>query len=183
MIKLFEKKQQKKRDDEAAKSGVKVKTTPGRIRAQKDVAELQDSESVKIEFIDPNDIMKFRVTIKPMEGHYKGGVFDFTVTVSDQYPHEAPKVKCEKKVYHPNIDYDGNVCLNILREDWKPVLSLNAVLIGLQHLFLEPNAEDPLNKAAAELMNKNKEQFVRNISRSMRGISVDGQQFQPHPGF
>ena len=36
--------------------------------------------------------------------------------------------------------------MNILREDWKPVLNLNSVLVGLQYLFLEPNADDPLNK-------------------------------------
>ena len=40
------------------------------------------------------------------------------------------------QVYHPNIDLDGNVCLNILREDWKPVLSVNAIIYGLQYLFL-----------------------------------------------
>lgn len=51
-----------------------------------------------------------------------------------------------QQIYHPNIDLDGNICLNILREDWKPVLSLQAVLVGLQYLFLEPNADDPLNK-------------------------------------
>ena len=39
-------------------------------------------------------------------------------------------------VYHPNIDLEGNVCLNILREDWKPVLTINAVVYGLQYLFL-----------------------------------------------
>lgn len=50
------------------------------------------------------------------------------------------------KIYHPNVDLEGNVCLNILREDWKPVLNLNAVIVGLQYLFLEPNADDPLNK-------------------------------------
>lgn len=53
------------------------------------------------------------------------------------------------QIYHPNVDLDGNVCLNILREDWKPVLNLNSVMVGLQYLFLEPNAEDPLNKGAA----------------------------------
>lgn len=52
------------------------------------------------------------------------------------------------QIYHPNLDLEGNVCLNILREDWKPVLNLNAVMVGLQYLFLEPNADDPLNKGA-----------------------------------
>ena len=46
------------------------------------------------------------------------------------------QVKCETKVYHPNIDLDGNVCLNILREDWKPVLTINSIVYGLQYLFL-----------------------------------------------
>jgi hypothetical protein len=40
------------------------------------------------------------------------------------------------QVYHPNIDLDGNICLNILREDWKPVLSITSVVYGLQFLFL-----------------------------------------------
>jgi hypothetical protein len=40
------------------------------------------------------------------------------------------------QVYHPNIDLDGNICLNILREDWKPVLSISSVVYGLQFLFL-----------------------------------------------
>jgi hypothetical protein len=53
------------------------------------------------------------------------------------------------QIYHPNVDLDGNVCLNILREDWKPVLNLNSVMVGLQYLFLEPNADDPLNKGEA----------------------------------
>ena len=53
---------------------------------------------------------------------------------------------CSLEIYHPNVDLEGNVCLNILREDWKPVLNLNSVMVGLQYLFLEPNADDPLNK-------------------------------------
>ena len=43
------------------------------------------------------------------------------------------------------------MCLNILREDWKPVLNLNSVIVGLQYLFLEPNAEDPLNKGKKKI--------------------------------
>lgn len=79
-------------------------------------------------------------------GMYKNGTFDFTFAINNNYPHDPPKVKCVQKIYHPNIDLEGNVCLNILREDWKPVLNLNSVMVGLQFLFIEPNAADPLNK-------------------------------------
>jgi hypothetical protein len=50
------------------------------------------------------------------------------------------------------VDLEGNVCLNILREDWKPVLNLNSVMVGLQYLFLEPNADDPLNKGEKTIL-------------------------------
>jgi ubiquitin-protein ligase len=105
-----------------------------------------------------------------LSGMYKGGIFTFTFDISEEYPHKPPKVKCVPKVcllhryhslaevevsllpvvqiYHPNVDLEGNVCLNILREDWKPVLNLTSVMVGLQFLFLEPNADDPLNKGA-----------------------------------
>lgn len=66
---------------------------------------------------------------------YKGGSFKFTFAINSNFPHEPPKVKCTHKIYHPNIDLEGNVCLNILREDWKPVLNLNAVIVGLQVYF------------------------------------------------
>jgi hypothetical protein len=41
-----------------------------------------------------------------------------------------------KQVFHPNIDMEGKVCLNILRDDWKPVLDIGAVINGLFFLFL-----------------------------------------------
>lgn len=66
----------------------------------------------------------------------RGGAFLFTFHVTPSYPHEPPKVKCKTKVYHPNIDLEGNVCLNILREDWKPVLNINTIIYGLNHLFV-----------------------------------------------
>lgn len=87
--------------------------------------------------------------------------------------------------------------MNILREDWKPVLNLNSVMVGLQYLFLEPNADDPLNKGtcppmvsmrtathsvthdteAAEELRKNRDQFLYNVKASMRGGSIKGVQY------
>lgn len=97
-----------------------------------DLSELTLGSTMRTDFPNPDDILNFTLTIEPDEGMYKNGSFVFTFVVSPNYPHDPPKVKCIQKIYHPNIDLEGNVCLNILREDWKPVLSLNAVVVGLQ---------------------------------------------------
>ena len=82
-------------------------------------------------------------------------------------------------MYHPNIDLEGNVCLNILREDWKPVLSVSSIIFGLQYLFLDPNPDDPLNKEAAEVLRDNPRQFEQNVRRSIAGGHVAGTYFPP----
>lgn len=87
---------------------------------------------MRADFPADDDIMNFVLTIEPDEGMYKGGSFRFSFAINQNFPHEPPKVKCVQKIYHPNIDLEGNVCLNILREDWKPVLNLNAVIVGMQ---------------------------------------------------
>ena len=115
------------------------------MRLAKDISELTLGPTVQIQFPDGKDnLLHFVVTVKPDEGYYKGGKFVFSFNVPGVYPHEPPKVKCTQKVYHPNLDYDGNVCLNILREDWKPVLSISSCIYGLVHLFMDPNPDDPM---------------------------------------
>ncbi|RXH75193.1 hypothetical protein DVH24_029914 [Malus domestica] len=104
------------------------------------------------------------------------------------------------QVYHPNIDLEGNVCLNILREDWKPVLNINTIIYGLYHLFtvlitlivvlhsyvicfhLEPNYEDPLNHDAAAVLRDNPKMFESNVRRAMAGGYV-GQTLFPRLHF
>ncbi|GAA5975390.1 hypothetical protein JCM10908_005147 [Rhodotorula pacifica] len=165
----------KKSEDQAAKS--RPKTSAALIRVQKDLTELDLPSTMKTHFPNAEDLLNFELTIQPDEGMYKGGSFKFTFAINNNYPHEPPKVKCVPKVYHPNLDLEGNVCLNILREDWKPVLNLNAVMVGLQYLFLEPNADDPLNKDAANDLRQNRERFAQNVSRSMRGGAVGSEAF------
>ena len=97
-----------------------------------DLNELSLGSTMRIDFPNRDDILNFTLTIEPDEGMYKGGSFTFTFLINQNFPHDPPKVKCIQKIYHPNIDLEGNVCLNILREDWKPVLNLNAVIVGMQ---------------------------------------------------
>ncbi|KAH0542069.1 Acetolactate synthase, mitochondrial [Glutinoglossum americanum] len=142
-----------------------------------DLSELSLGSTMRTDFPDPDDTLNFTLTIEPDEGMYKDGTFNFSIAINQNFPHDAPKVKCKQKIYHPNIDLEGNVCLNILRGDWKPVLNLNAVFVGLQFLFLEPNAADPLNKEAAEDLRQNREGFKRNVRQAMSGGVVRGIHF------
>ena len=59
--------------------------------------------------------------------------------------------------------------MNILRGEWKPVLGINAVILGLIFLFIEPNDLDPLNHEAAEVMRANKTNFANVVTRTLRG--------------
>ncbi|KAF5352370.1 hypothetical protein D9756_005965 [Leucocoprinus leucothites] len=172
MIKIWSMKK-----DENAAAKKKPKTSAAQIRVQKDLTELDLPSTMKTSFADPADLLNFTLTITPDEGMYKGGSFKFSFHINTNYPHEPPKVKCIPKIYHPNVDLEGNVCLNILREDWKPVLNLNSVMVGLQYLFLEPNADDPLNKEAAEEMTKNRDRFAANVKNTMRGGHLGSQRY------
>ncbi|GAO49824.1 hypothetical protein SAICODRAFT_196475 [Saitoella complicata NRRL Y-17804] len=163
--------------DAAEAEKKRPKVSAAQIRVQKDLTELSLPSTMQTQFPNPEDLLNFFLTIEPDEGMYRGGLFKFSFAISNDYPHQPPKVRCTQKIYHPNIDLDGNVCLNILREDWKPVLNLNAVMVGLQYLFLEPNADDPLNKEAAEDLRRDREGFRRNVRSSMVGSSVRGQVF------
>ncbi|CAJ2502937.1 Uu.00g103310.m01.CDS01 [Anthostomella pinea] len=175
MLKIWSmKKEQQKAENAEGAGGKKKKITAAQLRVQKDLSELSLGSTMRTIFADADDILNFVLEIKPDEGVYHGGLFTFTFNMDQNYPHEPPKVRCQQKIYHPNIDLEGKVCLNILREDWKPVLNLNAVIVGLQFLFLEPNASDPLNKEAAEDLRSSRENFRRNVRTSMTGGSIRG---------
>ncbi|RXI07288.1 hypothetical protein DVH24_026424 [Malus domestica] len=207
MIRLFKEKEKLRAQNANGASPV-TKQSAGKLRLNKDMSELNLPKSCSIHYPHGKDeLMNFEVTIRPDEGYYKGGVFMFTFQVATIYPHEAPKVKCKTKfcltsslpydrvyetfsctysnpsqVYHPNIDLEGNVCLNILREDWKPVLNINTIIYGLYHLFTEPNYEDPLNHDAAAVLRDNPKMFEANVRRAMAGGYV-GQTLFPRLRF
>eukprot|EP00922_Rhytidocystis_sp_ex-Travisia-forbesii_P032385 GHVS01048119.1.p1 GENE.GHVS01048119.1~~GHVS01048119.1.p1 ORF type:complete len:181 (-),score=37.44 GHVS01048119.1:54-596(-) len=118
---------------------------PGELRIQKEVSELELPLCCQVTFDNPNNLLTFVAAISPEEGFWHCATYRFAFAVPPNYPHDPPKVKCSPKIFHPNIDLDGNVCLNILREDWRPVFSIATVVLGLLHLLLKPNPNDPLN--------------------------------------
>ncbi len=76
-----------------------------------------------------------------------GKSLEFLVRLKQTYPIDPPKVMCTTPIFHPNIDQDsGSVCLNILRLDWSPVLSLSAIIFGLILLLDDPQPDESLNQ-------------------------------------
>ena len=153
----------KKTEDANAQSqDGKKKKSPGEIRVQKELMEIDIPSYTAVNFPDANDVMTMQLTVdlSKEQCHWRGGKYLFTIEVGPNYPHDPPKVRCNTQIYHPNIDLEGHVCLNILRDDWRPVLGINAVMLGLIFLFIEPNPNDPLNHEAAEVMRTNKTKFI-----------------------
>jgi len=157
--------------------GRKKKTNAAELRATKDISEMEEVPGVVVDFPDQNNVMAFNVNVTPSDGLYKSATFKFAVTIPPTYPYDPPRVECNTLVYHPNIDWEGHVCLNILRAEWMPVLNIGSVLFGLMTLFLEPNPDDPLNKEAAQLMIDKPSDFQRNVDQSLKGGYVCGRQF------
>lgn len=149
------------------------------IRLQSDFTDMDSlPNNIELNQPDPNNLREFSVLITPLEGLWKEAKYEFQVECGLEYPYKPPKVTCRTKILHPNIELDtGKVCLNILREDWKPVLTLTEVFLGLLHLMYEPNPTDPLNRDAARLFHDDKNQFERKVAQSLRGGYVDGVRF------
>ena len=81
---------------------------------------------------------------------FEGGLFDCELFLPEDYPMTPPKVLFRTKIYHPNIDKLGRICLDILKDKWSPALQIRSVLLSIQALMSDPNLEDPLDESVAE---------------------------------
>ena len=101
---------------------------------------------------NPNNFRIFLVAIDgPRDTPYEGGYFEADLMLPDDYPMSPPKILMRTKIWHPNIDRQGRICLDILKNNWTPALQIRAVLLSLQALLSAPDASDFLNIEAAEM--------------------------------
>lgn len=95
----------------------------------------------------------------PPDSPYQGGVFFLKVVFPMDYPFKPPKVQFLTKVYHPNINSNGNICLDILRSSWSPALTVSKVLLSISSLLTGPNPDDPLVPEIAQLYKKDRAKY------------------------
>ncbi|KAL4816160.1 putative glutaryl-CoA dehydrogenase [Aspergillus spinulosporus] len=106
-------------------------------------------------FVDPpsscsagpagEDLFHWQATIMgPGDSPYSGGVFFLTIHFPTDYPFKPPKVNFNTRIYHPNINSNGSICLDILRDQWSPALTISKVLLSICSMLTDPNPDDPL---------------------------------------
>ena len=91
------------------------------------------------------DMYKWKgVIMGPSDSPFAGGVFHLNINFPVDYPFKCPNVTFITKIYHPNISSSGVICLDILKTNWSPALTIGKVLLSICSLLTDPNPADPL---------------------------------------
>ncbi|KAF7487895.1 Ubiquitin-conjugating enzyme E2 C [Sarcoptes scabiei] len=125
-------------------------------RLQKELMELMMSGDKSISaFPDGENLFKWFATIKgPKDTVFDKLSYKMTITFSSHYPFQAPSVKFLNHCFHPNISPTGEICLDILKENWSALYDVRTILLSIQSLLGEPNLLSPLDLHAAKLWGK-----------------------------
>uniref|UniRef100_A0A4W2CAJ7 UBC core domain-containing protein n=1 Tax=Bos indicus x Bos taurus TaxID=30522 RepID=A0A4W2CAJ7_BOBOX len=111
-----------------------------------------------------DDLFHWQATIMgPNDSPYQGGVFFLTIHFPTDYPFKPPKVVFTTKIYHPNINSNGSICLDILRSQWSPALTVSKVLLSICSLLCDPNPDDPLVPEIAHTYKADREKYVSSL--------------------
>lgn len=149
---------------------------PATKRLQKELHELKTSEmkSFRDIQVDEQDLLTWTGLIVPDNEPYKKGAFKIEIKFPAEYPFKPPKVRFKTKIYHPNVDEKGSICLPIIiPENWKPATRTEQVVNALVAMVNDPQPEHPLRPdVAAEFINdrkkfsKNAEDFTSKYGES-----------------
>ncbi|PVH14381.1 uncharacterized protein CXQ87_002514 [Candidozyma duobushaemuli] len=74
----------------------------------------------------------------------------FEVTIDGPNSSPYANVRFLTKIYHPNIDKLGRICLDVLKDNWSPALQIRTILLSIQALLGAPNPDDPLANDVAQ---------------------------------
>jgi len=108
-----------------------------------------------------DDLFHWQATILGPQGSpYEGGVFYLRINFPQDYPFKPPNVSFITKIFHCNINSSGSICLDILKEQWSPALTISKVLLSICSLMDDQNPHDPLMLDAANLYIEDKERFI-----------------------
>lgn len=101
------------------------------------------------------------VILGPEKTPYEGGIFYLDIHIPLNYPFKPPLINFKTKIYHPNINGAGNICLDILKSQWSPALTITKILLSICSLLSDPNPNDPLVPDIANQFKNNQEMYIK----------------------
>ena len=120
-----------------------------------------------------DDLYHWQATIVgPSDSAYQGGLFFLNIHFPVDYPFKPPKVTFITKIYHPNINSNGGICLDILKDQWSPALTISKVLLSISSLLTDPNPDDPLVPDIANLFKADKKRYNDNAREWTRKFAM-----------
>lgn len=60
---------------------------------------------------------------------------------------------------------DGQICLDILQNNWSPIYDVAAVLTSIQSLLCDPNPASPANSEAARLYSDSRAEYEKRVKQ------------------
>ncbi|XP_048762107.1 ubiquitin-conjugating enzyme E2 2-like [Ostrea edulis] len=109
-----------------------------------------------------DDMLHWEASIPgPEESPYKGGRFWLRIDFTADYPFRPPKIFFLTKVFHPNVEPDGKICVDFLQDEWKPSYTIGYILMAICSLLLHPNPEKPASQEVANIYISDQEQFTK----------------------
>jgi ubiquitin-conjugating enzyme E2 D/E len=102
------------------------------------------------------------IIIGPEDTPYEGGIFKLDIKFGADYPYKPPKISFSTRIYHMNINASGGICLDILKDNWSPALTISKVLLSICSLLSDPNPSDPLVPELAKIYLENQATYMQN---------------------
>jgi ubiquitin-conjugating enzyme E2 A len=136
-------------------------------RLLKDLMQIQSltlQDGVTAAPVNETNLFEWQAIITgPDETPYEGGIYELNLSIPCNYPVNAPKVRFKTEIFHPNVYKNGDICIDILQDQWSEVMSIEKILISIRSLLNEPNANSPANPEAALLYKEHRNEFHQHI--------------------
>ena len=130
-------------------------------RVLKELSQLNNTLTHVEVFVCDGDCTTWKVLVPGPNGTpYVGGHFVISFSFPLDYPFHPPKVRFLTPIYHCNVNHDGAVCLDVLKDRWSPALTVSSVIQSLEMLLANPNTDDPLDSLKAQVYREDKAKYM-----------------------